>query len=58
MGGWCRRGSVAPRRTLMDRRGEGVRIILENSERLSGREPRYRLIDNAELVLTIHAPPE
>ncbi|MCY3809778.1 MAG: putative DNA binding domain-containing protein [Gemmatimonadetes bacterium] len=46
------------RRTLMDRRGEGVRIILENSERLSGREPRYRLIDNAELLLTIHAPRE
>ena len=46
------------RRTLMDRRGEGVRIILENSERLSGREPLYRLIDNTELVLTIYAPPE
>ncbi len=46
------------RRTLMDRRGEGVCIILENSERLPGREPRYRLIDNAELLLTIHAPRE
>lgn len=46
------------RRTLMDRRGEGVSIILENSERLSGREPRHRLIDNAELVLTIYAQPE
>ena len=46
------------RRTLMDRRGEGVRIILENSHRLSGREPGYRLIGNAELVLTIYAPPE
>jgi ATP-dependent DNA helicase RecG len=42
------------RRTLMDRRGEGVRIILERSERLSGRKPEYRLVDDAELVLTIH----
>ncbi len=43
------------RETLMDRRGEGVRIILENSLQLSGRDPEYRLIDDAELVLTIHA---
>ena len=44
------------RRTLMDKRGEGVRIILDNSEQLSGREPVYRLIDDAELLLTIYAP--
>jgi predicted HTH transcriptional regulator len=43
------------RRTLMDKRGEGVRIILENSERLSGRRPEYRLIDDSELLLTIYA---
>ncbi len=43
------------RRTLTDRRGEGVRLILENSERLSGRLPVYRLVDDAELMLTIHA---
>ena len=42
--------------TLMDKRGEGVRIILDNSERLSGKTPEYRLIDEAELVLTIYAP--
>jgi len=41
------------RSTLMDKRGEGVRIILENSERLSGKEPVYRLIDDDELLLTI-----
>ncbi len=41
------------RRALMDRRGGGVRIILERSERLSGRRPEYRLIDDAELLLTI-----
>lgn len=43
------------RRTLMDKRGEGVRIIMENSERLSGKCPVYRLIDESELMLTIFA---
>jgi len=43
------------RRTLMDRRGEGVQIVLENSKRLSGRYPTYRLLDDAELGLTIPA---
>jgi predicted HTH transcriptional regulator len=42
------------RRTMMERRGEGVRIVLENSERLSGRRPEYRLVDQAELILTIY----
>ena len=44
------------RRTMMDRRGEGVPIILANSEKLSGRLPEYRLFDEAELMLTIYAP--
>ena len=44
------------RRTMMDRRGEGVPVILDNSIRLSGREPEYRLIGDAELLLTIYAP--
>ena len=43
------------RETLMDRRGEGVRVILENSRRLAGPEPEYRLIGDAEVLLTIHA---
>jgi ATP-dependent DNA helicase RecG len=38
---------------LMDKRGEGVPIILSKSERLSGRLPQYRLLDDAELMLTI-----
>ena len=46
------------RRTMMDRRGEGVHIILDNSERLSGKVPQYRLIDDAELMLTIYAAGE
>jgi predicted HTH transcriptional regulator len=43
------------RRTLMDRRGEGVGVILTESERLSGRRPRYDLYGESELVLTIFA---
>ena len=40
---------------IMDRRGEGVPIILGESERLSGRRPRYELLDEAELKLTLFA---
>ncbi len=43
------------RKTMMDKRGEGVRIILDNSQRLSGKLPEYLLIDGSELVLTIYA---
>ena len=42
---------------LMDKRGEGVRIILDNSKFLSGREPEYRLIGDSELLLTIYGSP-
>ena len=50
---------VTDRTHFMDRRGAGVPVILDNSMRLSGREPQYRLIDDAELLLTIYAaPPE
>ena len=47
---------VTDRRTLMDRRGEGVRLILDNSERLAGRTPEYRQVAESELLLTIYAP--
>ena len=43
------------RRFLMEKRGDGVPIILEESRELSGRDPIYRLIDDAELLLTIWA---
>jgi len=39
----------------MDKRGEGVPIIITESERLSGRKPEYLLLDDAELKLTIFA---
>jgi len=43
------------RQHIMDKRGEGVSIILEESERLSGRRPEYRLFDESELLLTIYS---
>ncbi|MCY4572560.1 MAG: putative DNA binding domain-containing protein [Gemmatimonadetes bacterium] len=46
------------RRTLMDKRGEGMRIIVENSLELSGRTPDYRMIGGSEFLVTIYAPQE
>lgn len=46
------------RRFLMEKRGDGVPIILAESLKLSGRHPEYRLIDDAELLLTIWAASE
>jgi len=43
------------RRYIMDKRGEGVPIILSESEKLAGKRPVYRLIDDSELMLTIYA---
>ena len=43
------------RRTFMDRRGEGVPLVLERSEAISGRRPEYRVLDDAEMELTIFA---
>jgi len=43
------------RKFVMDKRGEGVPIILSESQKLSGRIPVYRLIDGSELMLTIFA---
>lgn len=40
---------------IMDKRGEGVSIILARSEQLSGRSPEYRMSDDSELALTIYA---
>ncbi|MDR2581139.1 MAG: putative DNA binding domain-containing protein [Fibromonadaceae bacterium] len=40
---------------LMDKRGEGVPIILSESQKLSSRLPEYQLIDDSELKLTLFA---
>lgn len=48
-------GLKTPRATMMDRRGEGVGIILGRSKALSGRRPKYEMHDDAELQLTIFA---
>jgi len=38
---------------MMERRGDGVPIILKESQELSGRAPEYSLIDDSELRLVI-----
>lgn len=40
---------------IMDKRGEGVPLILSLSKKLSGKSPLYRLFEESELVLTIYA---
>ncbi len=47
-------GQTVERRYFLERRGEGVGIILRESERLSGRKPEYAQ-SGGELKLTIHA---
>ena len=47
-------GLETSRTTLMDRRGQGVPIILARSAQLSGKRPEYRLFGD-ELRLTIYA---
>lgn len=41
------------RMTLMDRRGEGVPIILEEGSRVADYPPQYEVLDNAEVKLTL-----
>ncbi len=43
------------RSSYIEKRGDGVPIILDESERLSGKKPTYQLIDDAELLLTIYS---
>ena len=48
-------GLDTPRTAMMDRRGNGVPIILAKSEKLSSKWPVYDMLGNAELRLTIYA---
>ena len=50
------RGS-GDRQFFMERRGDGVPIILRETEALSGKLPVYQLIDDSDLFLTIPAAP-
>ena len=51
----CSAPTGLDRSRLMDRRGDGVPIIREECERLSGRLPEYSLLDESELRLVIWA---
>ena len=53
-------GQTAERRHYMEKRGEGVPIIFSTSQKISGKKPKYTVIDDTELLLTIFAatPPE
>lgn len=46
---------IAGRRALIERRGEGIPIILSKSYELSGVMPEFRLVSERELMLTIYA---
>ena len=48
-------GADVGRKLLMDRRGDGVPIIHQESRKLSGRLPEYRLVGDVELQLVIWA---
>jgi len=45
------------RNLMMDKRGEGVPVVLEESERLSGKRPSFEMVGE-ELQLTIYAANE
>ena len=47
--------SDGARSHMMERRGDGVPIILNESRELSGRKPEYTVIDESELRLVIQA---
>lgn len=47
--------AASMRQFFMEKRGEGVPIIMHESLENSGILPEYRLIDNTELLLTIRA---
>ena len=50
-----RAGLETDRSAMMDKRGEGVRIVLDRTEALAGKPAEYRMIDGEELLLVIPA---
>ncbi len=51
----CQAPAHTGRTRLMDRRGDGVPIIRNECEKLSGRLPEYAMIDDGELRLVMRA---
>ena len=47
-------GMETMRHYFLERRGEGVPIIISESEKLSGKPPKYQVLDGSELLLTIY----
>lgn len=47
--------NLTHRTSMMDKRGEGVSLILQRSEKLSGIKPKYKILDRSELLLTIYS---
>lgn len=43
------------RSAMMDKPGDGVQLILDSSERLSGKRPVFSLVDESELLVVIPA---
>ncbi len=49
---------LTKRNTLMDKRGEGMRIIVDNSLTISGRRPKFGMIGAAQFCVTIYGSEE
>ncbi len=52
---WADPTGEVTRQFLMEKRGDGVPIIIQESQKLSGRRPEYRVLDGAEVMLTVYA---
>ena len=55
---WLAGDGIVGRQHFLERRGEGVPIIIRETEKLAGAKPVYRMIDDAELLLTLPASKE
>lgn len=40
---------------MIEKRGNGVPVIMEESRKRSAKDPVYRVIEDSELLLTIYA---
>lgn len=49
--------ATSSRTRIIDRRGEGIPVIMSDTGKLSGMVPEYRLLGDSELMLTIPSAP-